>query len=224
MRWGEAFLERFDFNVRGCGVVRNPSDGAEFKVSPKAPAQSFRRNFGEVVMFSLSSGLISKSRLHLAAVRLQDAGDRDKQAGSDLLKRVAGPDGLDFQDGSFYCVGLFAPSGWSGEWRANAAMRGNALFFLVEKGEGTAWRLSGPDDPVGRLFDPETAEEKSARAVKALAAHPRLVLPGDQIEAAAFAAEQGLAAEDVAQAIAASDGRFQSMDYKGRTYIQRSTR
>ncbi len=218
-RWGELFLERFDLNVRACGAVVHPADGTVLKVNPKMLGQTFRRDFGEVVLFSLSAGLIARSRLHLAAIRLNDGVPEPE-----LLRRVGGPDGLDFVGDHFYSVGLFAPGGWPEEWKAQAALRGNALFYLVEKGDGTGWGVFGPENPLLRLFDPETTIEKAARAAQALAGHPRLVMPGDQVEAGAFAAELRLDAEALEKALAASQGRFHKMEYKGKTYIQRSIR
>jgi hypothetical protein len=200
----------------------HPADGTVLEVNPKMPAQTFRRDFGEVLLFMLSAGFIAKSRLWLAAIRLAERAAGN--SGTDLLRLVGGPDGLDFEEGDFYSVGLFASAGWPEVWRTQAALRGNALFYLVEKAEGTRWRVFGSDSPLLRLFDPETTEEKAARAAQVLAGHARLVLPGDQVDADAIRAEQGLDAGALEKAIEASNGRFHKMEYKGKTYIQRSIR
>ena len=142
----------------------------------KAQAQVFRRTFGDVTQFPLTSGLLKKERLTLAAICLERTGlatmGEVLKPAESIFQQIAGPDGLNFEDEAFYCVGIFSPAGWPEEWRDLAEIRSNALFYLVEKGEGTAWNVFGPEGPLRDLFDPETAGEKQARAARALADHP----------------------------------------------------
>jgi subtilisin family serine protease len=219
--WGETFLNRVDLKVRHAAHVSNPWSGDAFAVDPKVQAQSFRRKFGDVTQYPLSAGLLIKERFTLAAIRLDPAA---LQSEADLLQRISGQDGLDFQEGSYYCVGIFSPAGWPDEWKAHAEARGNVLFYLVEKGEGTCWTVFGPKGPLRELFDPETRTEKKARAEKALASHPRLVIPGDQVPLDAFLQEQKIDRESVDAAIGNSAGRYQTFEHKGKTYIQITTR
>ena len=98
------------------------------------------------------------------------------------------------------------------------------MFYFVEKGEGTCWIVSGPKSPLRDLFDPENRNEKEARATEALAHHPRLLVPGDQIAFDTFLTEQQLDRESAEAAIETSGGRFQILEHKGKSYIQKSTR
>jgi hypothetical protein len=225
--WGETFLNRFDMKIRAAGKLVEPHSGTEFQVNPKAQAQSFRRLFGSVTQFQFSAGLVRKERLSLAAVRLERV--TPVTAGSwqppeNLLQQIAGPDGLDFQDEIFYGVGVFSVRGWPESWKQHVEARGNALFYLVEKGEGTLWHVFGSSGPLRGLFDPETVEEKNARAEKALAKHPQLLVPGDQISLDPFLEDNHLDRESVASAINAANGLFQIFEHKGKSYIQRSSR
>lgn len=226
--WGETFLNRFDLKVRNAARVTHPRTEEEFNVDPKVQAQRFRRVFGDVTQFPLTAGLLKKGRLTLAAIRLEtkDLAATGEVTGpsDDILQQVAGPDGLDFKDGTFYCVGIFSPAGWPEEWKSQAEARGNALFYLVEKREGTCWTVFGPKSPLRDLFDPETGGERKARAEKALATHPRLVLSGDQIPMDSFLEEHYLDRESAEAAIQTSGGRFQILEHKGKSYIQMSIR
>jgi len=215
--WGVTFLNRFDWKVRNLSHVIHPVTGGEFEVERGIQAQSFRRGFGEVTQFALGAGFMRKARFYLAAVRL----DVPAQP-QDVLHQISGADGLDLQDERYYCIGIFSPSGWPDEWKAHAEMRGNALFYLVERGEGTCWRVFGPKGPFQDLFDPESAEEKTVRARKVLAECPRLALPGDPIDMNFFVEGYGLNRAAIENAVQAVPGRFQIIDHKGKSYIQRS--
>ena len=227
-RWGETFANRFELKVRDAGSVTHPWSGAEFKVDPKAQAQVFRRSFGDVTQFPLAAGVLKKERMTLAAISLDKAGlaamgNVPKPAES-LYHQIAGPDGLNFEEEAFYCAGIFAPAGWPEAWRELAEIRSNAMFYLVEKGEGTAWHVFGPEGPLRELFDPETAAEKQARAARALAEHPRLLVPGDQVAMNSFLEELHLDRHAAEAAVQAAAGRFQILEHKGKSYIQRSIR
>jgi subtilisin family serine protease len=226
--WGESFLNRFDLKVRNAGQLIHPRSGEMFHVDAKLQAQSFRRIFGFVAQFPLAAGLLKKDRLILAAIRLEATepvtASQGRLPADDILQQIAGPNGLDFKDEVFYCVGVFSPAGWPEEWKLHAEARGNAVFFLVEKGEGTCWNVYGPKSPLRDLFDPEIESEKRARAEKALAECPRLVLPGDQVAFDLFMEDSHLDQESVAAAIGTSGGRFQVLEHKGKSYIQRSSR
>jgi hypothetical protein len=227
-RWGDTFANRFELKVRNAGCVAHPWSGAEYKVDAKAQAQVFRRAFGDVTQFPLASGLLKKERLTLAAICLERTalatmGEVLKPAES-IFQQIAGPDGLNFEDEAFYCVGIFSPAGWPEEWRNLAEIRSNAMFHLVEKGEGTAWNVFGPKGPLHDLFDPETAGEKQVRAARALADHPKLIVPGDQITMNAFLEAYHLDRESAEAAIQTSGERFQILEHKGKSYIQRSIR
>jgi subtilisin family serine protease len=226
--WGESFLNRFDLKVRNAGQLIHPRSGEAFHVDAKVQAQSFRRIFGYVAQFPLTAGLLKKERLTLAAIRLETTEPVTARQGQlpadDILQQISGPDGLDFRDEVFYCVGVFSSGGWPEEWKSHAEARGNALFYLVEKGEGTCWNLYGPKSPLRDLFDPETEGERKARAEKALAEYPRLVLPGDQAALDLFMEESHLDRESVTAAIGTSGGRFQVLEHKGKSYIQRLSR
>jgi hypothetical protein len=227
-RWGDTFANRFELKVRNAGCVAHPWSGAEFKVDAKAQAQVFRRTFGDVTQFALTSGLLKKERLTLAAVCLEKTGmatlGEVLKPAESIFQQISGPDGLNFEDETFYGVGIFSPAGWPEEWRDLAEIRGNAMFCLVEKGEGTAWNVIGPKGPLRDLFDPETAGEKQARAARALADHPKLIVPGDQITMNAFLEEYHLDRESAAAAIEASGERLRILEHKGKSYIQRSIR
>ncbi len=227
-RWAETFANRFDLKMRAIGAVKHPWSGEEFKVDPRLQAQTFRRSFGDVTQFPLSSGLLKKGRLTLAAVALEaDApatnGTLPRPAET-IFQQIAGPDGLDFDDEAFYCVGVYSAAGWPEEWKNLAEIRGNAMFFLVEKGEGTRWNVFGPQGALRPLFDPETPGEKKTRAAQALAGHPKLVLPGDQIPMDAFLAEFHLDRQAAEAALQSAGDRFQLLEHKQKFYIQRSIR
>jgi subtilisin family serine protease len=219
--WGETFLNRFDLKIRHIGQVTQPWSGEAFAVDPKIQSQAFRRKFGDVAQYPLSSGLLVKERFLLAAIRLDPSA---LESTGNILQQIAGQEGLDFQDKACYCVGIFSPTGWPEEWRNHAEARGNAMFYFVEKGEGTSWIVSGPKSPLRDLYDPESRNEKKARAEKALAHHTRLVVPGDQIALETFLTEQQLDRESAVAAIETSGGRFQILEHKGKSYIQKSTR
>jgi hypothetical protein len=224
--WGDTFLNRFEWNVRNSGRIRCPDSGEEIRLDRNMRAQSFRRLFGEVIQFAVAAGRIGMPRLHLAAVALRSPEGAESEArrapALTTLRQISGAEGLDFQDGKFYCVGVFSPGGWPGEWTQQAELRGNALFYLVEKGEGTRWRVFGPQDPLRALFDPESGEEKAARARTALADSVQLVLPGDSVALDSFLQEHGLDRAAVESAIRAGSGRYRIVEYKGRPNIQRS--
>ena len=226
--WGDTFANRFELKVRNAGCVAHPWSGTEFKVDAKAQAQVFRRTFGDVTQFALTSGLLNKERLTLAAICLERTGlatmGEVLKPAESIFQQIAGPDGLNFEDEAFYCVGIFSPAGWPEEWRDLAEIRSNAMFYLVEKGAGTAWNVFGPKGPLRNLSDPETAGEKQARAARALADHPKLIVSGDQITMNAFLEEYHLDRESAEAAIQTSGGRFQILEYKGKSYIQRSIR
>jgi len=221
--WGTTFLNRFDFKVRRAGRVVHPVSGEHFEIGADVRSQTFRRSFGEVVLFPLVSGLIRRSRLHLAAVSLAGTGGAAQPA-ADFFKQIAGPEGLDFQDDAFYAVGIFSPGGWPEERLQRSEIRGNAAFYLVHKLEGTRWGVLGPEGPLRHLFDPEILDEKRARARSALDRHPRLVLPGDQLALEQLLEQEHLDAVTVRHVVEASDGLFRIIDHKGKTYVQRCTR
>jgi hypothetical protein len=226
--WGESFLNRFDLKVRSAGQLVHPRSGEIFHVDAKAQTQSYRRIFGYVTQFPLTAGLLKKERITLAAIRLEatepvTANQRQLPA-ENILQQISGPEGLDFRDEVFYCVGVFSSGGWPEDWKSYAEARGNALFYLVEKGEGTRWNIYGPKSRLRDLFDPETEAERKVRAEKALAEYPRLVLPGDQVALDLFMEEYHLDRESVAAAIGTSGDRFQVLEHKGKSYIQRSSR
>lgn len=227
-RWGDTFANRFELKVRNAGCVTQPWSGTEFKVDAKAQAQVFRRTFGDVTQFQLTSGLLTKERLTLAAICLERTGlatmGEVLKPAESIFQQIAGPDGLNFEDEAFYCVGIFSPAGWPEEWRDLAEIRSNAMFYLAEKSEGTAWNVFGPEGPLRDLFDPETAGEKQARAARALADHPKLIVAGDQITMNAFLQENHLDRESAEAAIQASGERFQVFEHKGKSHIQRSIR
>jgi hypothetical protein len=224
--WGDTFLNRFDWKVRDSGYVRRPDTGEEIKLERNVKAQAFRRAFGEVIQFALPSGRMKKPRLHLAAISLQATGPalsgQHSWPPENTLRQISGSEGLDFQDERFYCVGVFSPGGWPAEWKNQAELRGNALFYLVEKGEGTCWRVFGPRDTLRDLFDPETADEKTARARKALADSAKLTVPGDQTAMDSFLEEHWLDLVALENAIQAWPGRFQIIEHRGKHFIQRS--
>ena len=226
--WGDTFLNRFDLKVRNAGRVVHPWSGEEFLVDPKSQSQSFRRMFGDVTQFRLTAGLIKESRFTLAAIRLDPEAVTSTAAGrqvaENILQEIMGPSGLDFSDEGFYCIGIFSPAGWPEDWKKHAEARGNAVFYLVEKGEGTTWLAFGHESPLRDLFDPESREEKKSRAESALANHPKLALPGDSVPLDAFLAEHRLDRESAAAAVDVAGGRFQILEHKGRSYIQRSIR
>lgn len=221
--WGTTFLNRFDFKVRRAARIVNPLSGEHFEVGSEVRPQTFRRSFGEVVVFPLVSGLIRRSRLHLAAVSLA-AGGPETRPPEDLLRRIAGPEGLDMQDDTFYAVGIFSPGGWPEERLRRSELRGNAVYYLVYKLEGTRWGVLGPEGPLASLFDPEILDEKRARARAALDNHPRLVLPGDQLPLEALLEQGHLDPVTVGHVVAASGGLFRIIEHRGKSYIQRCTR
>jgi hypothetical protein len=228
MNLGETFLNRFDFKVRRVGKLIHPAGGETFEVSPETRARSFKRVFGEVAQFRFTSGIISRSRFNLSAISLV-AGDQTQAGGlvnpaEDLLRQIAGPSGLDLADDAYHCIGIFSPSGWAEERKAQMEIRGNAIFYLVQKEEGTLWSVYGSEGPLKQLFDPEIAEEKQMRARDALGKHARLILPGDQIAMDAFLEEHRLDAETVIHTIQDSKGIFEIVEHKGRTYIRRCIR
>ncbi len=226
--WGDTFINRFDLKVRDAGRVIHPWSGEEFEIDPKSQGQSFRRSFGGVTQFALAAGLLKKNRFILAAVRRDlealAPGGAGLQGADSILQEIMGPGGLAFTDQDFYCVGIFSPTGWPEDWKRHAEARGNALFYLVEKGEGTSWIVFGHESPLRDLFDPETCGEKRVRAEKALSDHPRLALPGESVTMASFLAEHNLDRQSAAAAVQVAGGRFQILDHKGKTYIQRSIR
>ncbi len=217
--WGTTFLNRFDFKVRRAGRIPHPVSGELFEVGSDVHPQAFRRSFGEVVLFSLVSGLVRRSRLHLAAVSLT----LSTRPPGDLLDRIAGPEGLDMQEDAFYAVGIFSPGGWSEERLARPELRGNAVYYFVHKLEGTRWSVLGPEGPLARLFDPEILDEKRARARAALDRHPRLVLPGDQLALESLLQQEHLDPVTVSRVVEASGGLFRIIEHKGKSYIQRCT-
>ncbi len=181
-----------------------------------------------MAQFTLTAGLIRKARLTLAAIRLEGTGlasaGEVPEPAPDLLQQITGPDGLDFHDERSYCVGIFSPVGWPVRWKDQAEMKGNALFYLVEKVEGTRWGVSGPDSPIRDLFDPESKDEKSTRARDALAGHPGLILRGDQVAVDAFLEQESLDRETVRDVVEACSGRYLMIEHEGKFYIQRSLR
>ncbi len=226
--WGQTFLNRFDLKVRSLRQITHPRSGDEFKVDPGLRVQLFRRTFGEVAQLTVATGLIRKMHLVLSAVRLEgtglaSTGDFPGPA-QDVFQQIAGLDGLDFQDEKFYCVGIFSPVGWPAEWKGQEELKGNALFYLVEKATGTRWNVVGPDHAVRDLFDPESQDEKRARAEKALAGHASLILRGDQIAMNDFLEEESLNQETVRSVVESSDERFQIIEHNGKHYILRSLR
>jgi hypothetical protein len=226
--WGTTFMNRFELKVRSAGRVLHPRSKEEFIVDPNLQPQSFRRAFGDVTQFSLQTGVILRSRVNLTAIRLDPeilvSEGSVRHDANDLLQRIMGPDGLDFVGEHFYCVGIFSDAGWPEAWRIHEEVRGNALFYLVEKGKGTSWIVSGRQDPLRDLFDPENGEEKKTRAELALKNHARLVMSGDSVPMDSFLSEQHLDRPSILAAIETAGGRFQILEYKGKSYIQRSTR
>jgi len=129
---------------------------------------------------------------------------------------------LDFEDDTFYSVGIFSPVGWPRQRKQHPEVRGNAVFFLVEKQrDRRPWAVFGPDCPLSEFFDPETDAEQKTRARDALYDHPTLAIPGEQIPLDSFLSEYELGLEVVAQAIRESDGRFQIIERKGESHVQR---
>jgi len=222
--WGDTFLNRFEWKVRNCGQVKCPDTGEEIRLKRNLPSQFFRRAFGEVIQFNLTSSPMKRPRLHLAAICLREPAKSPerRRPAENLLRQISGAEGLDFKEERFYCTGIFSPGGWPEEWTAQAELQGNALFYLVEKGEGTCWRVFGPKGPLRDLFDPESAQEKTERATKALGDSAKLVLPGDQAALDPFLEEQCLDRAAVESAIKAGPGRYQIIEHKGKSYIQRS--
>lgn len=219
--WGTTFLNRFDFKVRRAARIAHPVSGEQFEVGPDLRPQTFRRSFGEIALFPLVSGLLRRSRLHLAAVRLAGPATPPPE---ELLQRIAGPEGLDMRDDTFYAVGIFSPGGWSEERLRRAELRGNAVYYFVHKLEGTRWGVLGPEGPLARLFDPEIIDEKRARARAALDNHPRLVLPGDQLSLESLLEQEHLDPVTVARVVEDSGGLFRIIEHKGKSYVQRCTR
>ncbi len=221
MNWGATFLNRFDFKVRRAGHVIHPVSGEKFEIDPEIEARSFKRVFGSIVQFRLSTGIFSRNRIELTAVDLS-AGDQNPDA--DPLRQIAGASGLDFADNAFYCLGVFSRSGWPEDRKTQAEIRGNALHYLVQKEEGTFWSVFGPEGSLKQLFDPEIPDEKKARAANALKTHARLILPGDQVALGVFLEEQRLDSTTVLCVIQDSKGLFEIVEHKGKSYIQRSIR
>jgi hypothetical protein len=215
--WSSTFVSRFDWKLRNAGRITHPLTGAEVKVAQDVPAQSFRRYFGEVMQFAFKAGFIKRSALYLCAITLYD-----RQLSEDILRRISTPEGLDFQEDSFYCVGVFSPAGWPEERKKQIDIWGNAHFYLVEKGEATYWHVSGPKGPLQSLFDPETLEEKVARATQLLKENTDLTLQGNTIPLEQFLDQHFLDRVVVDTAIEALPGRFQIMEHRGKSYIQRS--
>jgi hypothetical protein len=225
--YGDIFLSRFDWKVRRAGRLQHPIAEEEIRVERDLQAQRFRRTFGEVTQFVLTAGVLRRLRVNVAAVRLENAGlvrAGESEAPSETcLRQISAPSGLDFQDDRFYCVGVYSSAGWPQEWRVQAEIRGNAMFYLVEKGEGTCWHVYGPKGPFSDLFDPESLAEKTLRAEKALSGSAGL-LSGEQVLLDAFAEEHHLDRAAVETALQTSAGRYQLIEHRGKSYVQRSTR
>ncbi len=223
-RWGDTFLHRFDLKVRSASRIVHPVTGEAFEIGPDLRSQSFRRTFGSVVQFLLVSGVLRKRRLRLAAVRLEAPPSDGAAPGASLLAVIGGPTGLDLREDMYSCVGVFSPGGWPEVWRAQAEVLGDAAFYFVEKADTTRWNVFGPPGPVLDLFDPEDEQEKEARAREALASHPRLAVQGGQVPLEALLQDLGMSRRPLELAVEASGGRFQVIEHKGRSYIQRSVR
>jgi len=228
MNWGATFLNRFDFKVRKAGRLTRPDTGEEFEVDPSIQARSFKRVFGEVVQFPFSAGILKRARFHLTAIHLAaarplTAGENTPSAG-DLLQEITGPSGLDLPDDSFHCIGIFSSAGWPEERKKQVEIRGDTLWYLVQKEEGTRWSVFGPEGPWRQFFDPEIPEEKMARARDALHSHPRLILPGDAVATDVFLKEHDLDGAILTLAVQASGGLFEIVEHKGQSYIQRRFR
>ncbi len=221
MNWGATFLNRFDFKVRRAGHVVHPVSGEKFEIDPEIEARAFKRMFGSVVQFRLSSGIFARNRIELTAVDLSAA---DQSCDMDPLRQIAGASGIDFADNAFHCFGVFSPSGWPEDRKTQAEIRGNALYYLVQKEEGTLWSVLGPEGSLKQLFDPEIADEKRIRAMNALKTHPRLILPGDQVVLDVFLEEQRLDSTTVRCVIQDSKGLLEIIEHKGKSYIQRCIR
>jgi hypothetical protein len=213
--------------VRNAPRIVHPVTGEAYNVGSSLQSQSFRRAFGSVVQYCLVSGLLKKRRLRLAAVRLESEAATPAQVEcptDELLRRIAGADGLDFREDTYHCVGIFSPVSWPDAWKDQAEIRGDALFFFVEKGEASCWNIFGPDTPIRAFFDPEDEAEKTTRAAGALSVHPRLAVRGDTVPLAMLLEQLRMPKEPVLRAIEASDGRFQVINNKGKLHIQRSSR
>jgi hypothetical protein len=221
MNWGATFLNRFDFKVRTAGHLIHPVSGEKFEIDPEMQSRSYKRVFGSIVQFRLTSGIFARNRIELTAVDLLAA---DQNPDTDPLRQITGASGLDFADNAFHCLGIFSPSGWPEERKAQGEIRGNAIYYLVQKEGSTLWRVFGPEGSLKQLFDPETPDEKRARAGNALKTHARLILPGDQVAMDAFLEEQRLDSMAVLRVIQDSKGLFEIVEHKGKSYIQRSIR
>ncbi len=216
--WGATFLNRFDLKVRKAGRLTVPTTGEQFRIDPSLQPVSCKRVFGEVEQFRLSAGIFGISRLSLTAVSLSEESSRP---GKDILRLIAGPSGLDLPEREFHCIGIFSPAGWTEERQNTAELRGNALYYLVQKQEGTLWSVFGPEGPLKQLYDPEIQEEKVVRARNTLASHPRLLLPGDPVALDIVGKEHRIDPEILVMAIQASEGLFEIIKHKGKSYIQR---
>jgi hypothetical protein len=223
MNGGAAYLNRFDFKIRTAGHLSHPLNSAVFEIGSNSQAHQFKRVFGEVSQFSFTSGFLHRIHLKLTAISLEPP-QNEESVNADILQQISGPSGIDVADHAMHCIGIFAPSGWPEERRGQAEIRGNALFYLVQKEEGTRWSIFGPKGPLKQLFDPETAEEKMARARSALDANSGLILPGDQVGMDAFLKEHQLEPTDVLDIIRDSHGILKVLEYKGKNYIQHCIR
>ena len=225
----DTFLTRFEGNVRARLGIEHPVTGDVYRIDPGLLVQKFNRRFGRVVQLQLSiRRLLKKHRLVLAAVALEPGGleemDGRTRPVPDLLRQIAEPDGLDFQDDAFFVVGVLSPVDWSADWRPHAAIGGSAAYYLVNHVRNTQWRVVGSDKPeeMKSLFDPESLDEKAARARGVLDGHPGLVLAGDHVDVRELASEHGLDRATLDEVVKASNGRWQIIEHKGRAIVQRS--
>ncbi len=224
-RPGQTFLDRFHKNVSEVGWVAHPTADVALPVRSGA-GQVFRRSFGDGRQFRLRAGprLGPRPRLTLAAVRLSGGGLERCEGGfgpaADILGHVI--DGLDGEPKTYYAVGIYSPVGWGDEFTRHVHVRGDAHFYLVERGDSGRWRVFGPEDPLRRFFEPESPSERLARIQKALGEAPELLVSGGQLPLDEFLEEQSILRAVVEEAIRTSGGRLKIIDHRGHSVIQRT--
>jgi hypothetical protein len=80
----------------------------------------------------------------------------------------------------FHFLGVFAPTGFTAECRANVPRGRKFGCILLEKGDRTQWMTFG-DHEARDLFDLETPAEKLNRCIETIRDHPKLRMKGGHI-------------------------------------------